>query len=53
MEPQMWNILKCQPIMVMVKECLQKRNQFLLFLLLTNQGKPVIYNDVIDCTYIL
>ena len=51
MEPQMWNILKWHTIMV--KECLHKRNQFLLFPLLTKQCKPVIYNDDIHCTYIL
>ena len=29
-----------------------KKSQFLLFPLLTKQGKPVIYNDDIHCTYI-
>ena len=53
MEPQMWNILKWQAIMVMAKEHLHNGNQLLLFLLLRKQGKPVIYNGVIYCTYIL
>ena len=39
-EPQIWNILKWQTIIVMAKECLHKGNQLLLFLLPRKQGKP-------------
>ena len=31
---------------------MQQNKKFLLFLLLTKQGKPVIHNNDIDCTYI-
>ena len=38
---------------IIVQWRMSKSNQFFLSLLLRKQGKPVIYNDDIYCTYIL